>query len=41
MIYPEWNFDVATINSVSSYESIPDVLSLSNQGGNLYFKFIS
>ncbi len=30
------NFDVATINSVSSYESIPDVLSLSNQGVNLY-----
>ena len=30
------NFDVATINSVSSYESIPDVLSLSNKGVNLY-----
>ena len=30
------HFDVATINSVSSYESIPDVLSLSNQGVNLY-----
>ena len=30
------NFDVATINSASSYENMPDILSLSNQGINLY-----
>ena len=30
------NFDVATINSASSYESMPDIIGLSNQGINLY-----
>ena len=30
------HFEVATINSVSSYENMPDILSLSNQGINLY-----
>jgi TolB protein len=30
------NFDVATINSTSSYDGMPDIISLSNQGINLY-----
>jgi TolB protein len=30
------NFDVATINSTSTYDGMPDIISLSNQGINLY-----
>lgn len=30
------HFEIASINSVSSYENMPDILSLSNQGVNLY-----
>lgn len=30
------NFDVATINSTSSYDGMPDIIGLSNQGINLY-----
>ena len=30
------NFDVATINSTSSYDGMPDIIGLSNQGVNLY-----
>jgi TolB protein len=30
------HFDVASVNSVTSYENMPDILGLSNQGINLY-----
>lgn len=30
------HFDVASVNSVSSYENMPDIIGLSNQGINLY-----